>query len=342
MRPTWLLYGANGTTGRLVLSIWQKAFPQLPPPLLAGRDAFQLTTLSQTYGCPYQAFSLAELPTIAFSELPHLVVNLAGPYENTTLPWVTWCEQHGIAYLDICGEWRTFQRLYARHSSVPLITAAGFDTVAGEAALYLLRQRYPQARSLQLYIYAQGGFSAGTVQSALTMLPHGYYQWQAGQLHPIPFQEVRLTLQGRELLFFSATLAELVTFPAWNPDIKHLATWVALPPRYVRWRSLLERVFAWQPFAERLLGLVRQRRATLAHRMHLSAESFVLAAAAETPEALLLRTPQAYVFTAWTVLRSVELFLAEGAAPGPASAFSRWRERLWGSLPGTWTRWQPI
>ncbi len=338
----WLLYGANGTTGRLVLSIWQKAFPQLPPPLLAGRDASQLALLSQTYGSPYEAFSLQELPTLSLPELPRLVVNLAGPYEHTALPWVTWCEKRGIAYLDICGEWRTFQRLYARGSSVPLITAAGFDTVAGEAALFLLRQRYPQARTLHLYIYAKGGFSAGTVQSALTMLPHGYYQWQAGHLTPIPFQEVRQTLQDQVVSFFSATLAELITFPAWNPDLVRLSTWVALPPRYLRWRSFLERVFAWQPFAEAILKLVRARRTPLAQQMNLSAESLVLAKAEEAPEALLLRTPQAYVFTAWTVLRSVEFFLAEGAAPGPASALSRWRDRLWQALPGTWVRWQPL
>jgi hypothetical protein len=76
--------------------------------------------------------------------------------------------------------------------------------------------------------------------------------------------------------------------------------------------------------------------------MDLSAESYVLVEAEGASERLYVRTPQAYVFTAWTILRTVGLFAEGGAAPGPASAFSRWKERLWDALPGTWTTWQAL
>lgn len=339
----WLLYGANGTTGQLLLSIWQKASFEVPAFYIAGRNAPQLQMLGQKYGLPHLTFSLDELATTRIPEEVQLIVNFAGPYTHTAGIWVSWCQRRRVAYLDICGEWRLFQRLYqeASQAQVPLITAAGFDTVVGEAALYFLRQKYPHARHLALFVYARGGFSAGTVRSALSMLTEGYHRWEKGHLHSVPFTETRRQVRGKTLSFFSASLAELITFPAWNPDVDRLEAWVALPPSYLRRRLLLERFFAWKPLHNGLLRLVDSQRARLAREMDLSQESWVFAEAEEAPERLALRTPQPYVFTAWTVLRSVERFFAEGAEPGPASAFSRWREKLWGNLSGAYQVWEP-
>lgn len=342
----WLLYGANGTSGRLLLDIWQKTWSELPAPLLAGRDPVALQALSEQYTLPYKAFSLKELANAALPAELRLVVNFAGPYVHTAQPWLTFCREKGLAYLDICGEWPVLQAHYEaeatyRQAQIPVLLGAGYDTVAGEATLYFFRQRYPTAQKLHLGIYAQGGFSAGTVQSALQTLPHRYRHWEGGQLQLSPFQSLKRPLPtGQIRTFWKATLAELLTFPTWNPDLQQLTTWVALPRRYMRWLPLLEKVFAWAPFQTKLQELVRSRRPQLAKHMDLSAQCYTFVEAEGISERLYVRTPQAYVFTAWTALQSVRLFLEEGAEPGVQSAFARWRERLWQALPGTALVWQ--
>lgn len=328
----WLLYGANGTTGRLLLEVWQAHFSDLPKPLIAGRNAIAVRALGEKYGLEWAAFPLENLGKQSLNGI-QLVVNLAGPYQETARPWVEACLHAGVAYMDICGEWRTFQWMYSLPSvSVPLITAAGYDTVVGEGALYFLRKAFPQSKRLKLGIYARGGFSAGTVKSALGMLTEGYYIWQQGALLPVPFQTTRWQVsQDKAYEFAIGTLAELITFPAWNPDIESLSAWVALPKRYWRWRPLLERVFVWKPFLSGMQRLLDAQRGQLAQKMDKTARSLVIAQS-EYGE-VRVRSPQPYVLTAWTTLASVRLFFSVGAEKGVASAFARWRERLWACLP---------
>lgn len=341
-----MLYGANGTTGRLFLEVWHKSGTELPPCVLAGRSAHALRSLAEKYNLPYQTFTLDELPHLSLQGAPKIIVNFAGPYAYTARPWLDYCLRKGIAYMDISGEWRVLADMYAqqeafREAGVPVIPSAGFDTVIGEGAVYAFRQKYPQARALHLGIYARGGYSAGTVRSALVTLPHGYFYWERGALRPVGFSGVERRLaNGKVYHFWRATLAELVTLPAWMPDLEALHTWVALPPRYMRWRPFLEKVFAWQPFMEGILGLVDTQRARLAREMDLEAPSCTFVEAPAVPEWLYVASRQPYVLTAWAVLQSLQLFFGEGAAPGVQSAFGRWKEKLWEGIPGLQTLWK--
>ncbi|MCX8112898.1 MAG: hypothetical protein N3E49_06885 [Bacteroidia bacterium] len=328
----WLLYGANGTTGRILLEIWKAHFSDLPRPVLAGRNPVALRALGERYGLSYEVFSLVQLHQRTLPSEIQLVVNLAGPYSETAQPWIEVCSAHRKAYMDICGEWRTFQQMYAHCAlSVPIITAAGYDTVIGEGALYRLCQARPNPEQLKLRVYAKGGFSAGTVKSALTMLTQGYYIWRDGQLLAVPFHEEKWEiLPHRTYTFAVATLAELITFPAWHP-VKELSTWVALPERYLRWRGLLEKIAVWKPFLEGMYRLLDMQRGRLAREMDLNARSYLVAHTEDY--FVLVDSPQPYWVTAWTVLSAVRLFFSEGAEAGVSSAFSRWRDKLWEALP---------
>ncbi|MCX7606179.1 MAG: hypothetical protein N2170_02780 [Bacteroidia bacterium] len=342
----WLLYGANGTTGRLLLEIWRKGMGDGVPPILAGRNPSALQALGELYGLPYLCFSLEELPRVSLPSEVRLIANFAGPYESTAQPWLQYCSEKGLAYLDICGEWKVLHHIYESASlylsaQIPLIHGAGYDTVIGEGALYFFRQRYPEALRLHLGVYTRGGFSTGTVRSALVTLPKGYYRWEKGRLHPIPFgSSERPLYTEKKYLFWSATLAELITFPAWNPDLEALSTWVALPKRYIRWVPFLEKVFAWEPFLDGLLRLLDSQRARFARKMDFNTTSCTLVEAEGGSERLYIRTPQPYVVTAWAVLRSVQLFFSGTNEPGPKSAFGRWKEQLWNQLPGLQLSWQ--
>ncbi len=334
----WLLYGANGTTGRILLRQWAEEGKRrdIPPPILAGRQADVLSALGESYNLPTRAFTLTDLQKQDFSGI-QLVVNFAGPYEDTQEPWLALCLEQGLDYLDISGEWHSIGALYEqadRYTAAgrAVIVAAGFDTVAGEAALWAYQQKYPQARRLRLGIYAEGGFSAGTARSAFRMLPHGFWAYEKGQFVPLR-NSLRVPLpDGQVRHFWPATLAELKTFPAWR-EIARLETYVAVPPRYARWTRLLERITAIAPAARLLDRLIASQRLRLATEMDLSALSFLFVEAADLPERFWIQTPQAYVFTAEAVLEVVRLYFRQGAQPGVQSAFSRYPQALWENLP---------
>ncbi|MCS7163227.1 MAG: saccharopine dehydrogenase NADP-binding domain-containing protein [Bacteroidia bacterium] len=342
----WLLYGANGTTGRLVLRVWRAHFPDLPPPLLGGRRETELRALAQAYGLSYQAFPLTTLQNLELPKEIRLIANLAGPYRYTSEPWLKYCLQQGRDYLDICGEWPVFAQLYAAaeeyaQKGLAVITGAGYDTVAGETALTLFRARYPQAQDLRLAIYAEGGFSAGTARAALGVLSAGEVYWQEGQLQPGPTQTCQYRLpDGRTRTFRSAPLAELITYPAWNPELRTLRTYVGLPPKLQRWQGVVQWL-SKQAIVQALIGwLLEQYRTTLADRMTLTGRAYAIADSIGAPAYGVFESPQPYWATAWLVLRSLQLYLKEGAAAGVASAFARWQKALWEGLP-TQIHWQP-
>jgi short subunit dehydrogenase-like uncharacterized protein len=332
----WLLYGANGTTGQILLKVWAENREASPPILLAGRQESALQALAKTYDLLYKAFPLDQLKAQDLKGI-RLVVNFAGPYESTQEPWLRYCEQHGLAYLDISGEWKSLAKLYQASDrwtalGLPILTSAGFDTVAGEAALWLFRQKHPRANRFHLGIWAEGGFSAGTARSAFRMLPHGFWHYEGGRLVRAGGPITRAYPRGKPRAFWPATLAELITFPAWQ-SVSRLETYVAVPPRYARWTPLLERVVSIVPAAHLLDRMLMRQRTRLATEMDLTAESYLFVEAEEVPERLWVRTEQAYLFTARSVLETVKAFYEEGAQPGVASAFSRYPQRLWERLP---------
>ncbi len=339
----WLLYGANGTTGTLFLQTWQQRWPGAPP-ILAGRSELALKSLAQAYDLPYLCFELSQLSQVKLPPLG-LIVNLAGPYMDTAQPWLEYCQANRLSYIDISGEWRTFERIYAQaeafyQAGIAVITAAGFDTVAGEASLTAFRRRYPQASVLRLSIYAEGGFSAGTAQSAFRMLPAGFFCYEAGHLVPWKGTQIITLPDARQHEFRAATLAELITFPAWQP-VQRLETYVAIPPRYSHYVPFVEKVFVWQPFAQAVEYLIRQQRSRLASQMDLAAPSFLHVESPEAPERLFITTQQAYLFTVMVLGRAIQAYFEQGVKPGVASAYARYGDHLLEGL--SWhSQWQHL
>src|SRR5215813_10483257 len=99
---TWMLYGAYGTTGRLILD---EARRRGHRPILAGRDAVKLRQLQQATGLdavPLPLEGASELRT-ALSGLRGVVL-AAGPYEVTGPLMRAACLDARCSYLDVNGE----------------------------------------------------------------------------------------------------------------------------------------------------------------------------------------------------------------------------------------------
>src|SRR5690606_1050120 len=107
MSARFLIYGANGYTGRLLV---EEAIRRGQRPLLAGRNRDEITALALATGLEGRCFSLADHHALdeALSEVDALLL-AAGPFEDTSRPAVDACLRTGTHYLDITGELAVFE-----------------------------------------------------------------------------------------------------------------------------------------------------------------------------------------------------------------------------------------
>src|SRR5262252_1416397 len=97
--PTWMLYGAYGQTGRLIVD---EALRRGHHPILTGRDAAKLQQLQRVTG-----LATVQLPLEGKSELRRAlsglrcVVLAAGPYQVTGPLMRAACMDARCSYLDI-------------------------------------------------------------------------------------------------------------------------------------------------------------------------------------------------------------------------------------------------
>lgn len=99
---TFLLYGANGYTGRLIAGL---AASYGLSPILAGRNEKALQELSQKLGYPYQVIDLADTAALQSSlQEVSVVLHAAGPFQFTARKMMEACLATHTHYLDITGD----------------------------------------------------------------------------------------------------------------------------------------------------------------------------------------------------------------------------------------------
>src|SRR5262249_13172092 len=107
MNATFLLYGANGYSGRLIA---ERARARNLRPILAGRNGAEIETIAKALDLPFRVFSLDDRASLeaALSEVL-FVLHCAGPFSHTSAPMIAACLQTERHYLDITGEIGVFE-----------------------------------------------------------------------------------------------------------------------------------------------------------------------------------------------------------------------------------------
>lgn len=156
MSQTWMIYGGYGYTGELVV---REAVQRGLRPVIAGRSASKLAPLADELGLECRAFDVGQAST-------HLrdiavVLNCAGPFSSTAKPLVEACLETRTHYVDITGEIPVFELCHgldaqAKALGVVLCPGAGFDIVPTDCLAAMLKQRMPDAVTIDL------AFSFGT------------------------------------------------------------------------------------------------------------------------------------------------------------------------------------
>jgi short subunit dehydrogenase-like uncharacterized protein len=323
--PHWLLYGANGYTGLLVLA---EALRRGLRPILAGRRAAEVEALAHEHGLPARSFDLTNAATLrAALDGASLVLHCAGPFSATCAPMLEACLTVGAHYVDITGEIDVFAHCHAEHArarqrGVNLVPGAGFDVVPTDSLAALLARDAADPRELVLAFEAGGGPSPGTARTSVEGLARGGRVRRAGALVDVP-------LAWKERTFLRDGVPRAATTIPWG-DVytAHLTTgapdievYMAMPPatiaRLRRWRWLaplaglgpLRRWLAGRAGAVR--GPSDARRAVSGCRVWGE-----LRGADGTLHRAELDTPNGYDVTAWCAVGIVERLLRDPPREG--------------------------
>lgn len=166
MQNKFLLYGANGYTGRLIASMASQ-FNLIP--VLAGRNSAALKEMASALSLEFVTVNLDDATALetTLKQFP-LVLHAAGPFKFTAQKMAKACLATGVHYLDITGEIAVFELLkkmdgLAKEKGIMIMPGVGFDVVPTDCMAKFLHEKMPNATHLKLAFATIGGkLSHGT------------------------------------------------------------------------------------------------------------------------------------------------------------------------------------
>lgn len=230
----WMIYGANGYTGRLVAAEAKKRGMN---PVLAGRNRAAVEALAGELGLEWCAFAFDSVDRVeSHIRGIELLLNLAGPFNKTADIAVQACIRNGIHYLDIAGEPRVFEQIYAHDAAAKasgsmIIPAVGFDVVPSDMLANSLASRLPDAIQLEMAFFGNGSGSAGSAKTVLGMMADKCLVRRNGKLQRLPLAALTKTVQfsDREAFCMSVTWGDISS--AWrSTGIPNITMYMATTP----------------------------------------------------------------------------------------------------------------
>jgi short subunit dehydrogenase-like uncharacterized protein len=185
----WLVYGATGYTGRLVV---EEARRRDLSPIVAGRSAEKVRAVAEPAGLEWGAVALDDGPGLRRAlEGVACVLHVAGPFSATARPMLEACLDTRTHYLDVTGEIDVFERAAsldarARAAGVMLLPGTGFDVVPSDCLAAHVAARAPGAHRLRLAIAGLGGASRGTTRTMVEALGEGTRVRRGGRIVSVP------------------------------------------------------------------------------------------------------------------------------------------------------------
>lgn len=330
----WLVYGANGFTGRLVV---ERAIALGLRPIVAGRRENALGPWAFPLGLEYRVFDLEDAAALdAGLDGVDVVLHCAGPFSATSAPMLDACLRKRVHYLDLTGEYEVIEAIFARDAElraagIAAVPAVGFDVVPTDCMAAQLAAALPDATWLEMGILSQGAMSRGTGRTAVELLRVPGIARINGKLRTVkPAWRTReVTIDGKDRTFVSFQLAD-VSSAFHATRIPNVVMYMAIPPRFVGWLPWLETVQPWLTGAwvqrrmrawvdKNLTGPDEETRASSVNRIW---------GRAEAPDGRLVigrvQTPEGYRFTAIAAVAAVSYVLEHGVPPGahtPSTAF---------------------
>ena len=248
MSSNFLLYGANGYTGKLIAHL---ASERGLRPILAGRDAATVEPLATELKLESRIFALDDSDAIAatLSEV-EVVLHCAGPFSRTSKPMADGCLRTKTHYLDITGEAAVIETLAARDrearaAGIMLLPCVGFDVVPSDCLAAHLKRRLPEAKRLTLAIQGLGRISRGTATTMVENINRGGLVRRDGKLASVP-----AAWKTREIDFGRGPVTATtipwgdVATAFYSTGIPNIEVYAAIP-KGLRLMMKLSRPFGW-------------------------------------------------------------------------------------------------
>ena len=179
-----VVHGATGFTGRLVVEYLLQRYPAGSGVrwAMGGRSAQKLAAVRDEVGAPANtplvvtdSTDMASLR--ALMAQTRLVLTTVGPYQLYGNELVAACAEHGVDYVDLCGEpaWMRkmidAQEAQARRSGARIVFSCGFDSIPFDLGVLMLQNEMkarfgkPATRVRGRVRRMKGTFSGGTAAS---------------------------------------------------------------------------------------------------------------------------------------------------------------------------------
>lgn len=313
----WMLYGANGYTGKLLL---EEALRRGYRPIIAGRSERKISELAEQYGVEKIVTGLDDEKKLTeVLEKVDLIFNAAGPFIYTSEPVLNACLKTGTNYVDITGEIPVFQKVFAldkhaREKGICLLPGAGFDVVPTDCLAKYLAGRMPDATYLELAFVGLTLPSAGTAKTMVEMLPEGGLVRRNGVLErqPLGIGAKRVRFPNREYLAVPIPWGDLETAYR-STRIPNITTLIVYPEAMIKgmrlYSPLIRRFTALKTLKKLLQKTIGVFISGPDENLRERGKSYVYGmvknSAGEIKEAW-LETPEVYKFTAIAGIKIVE------------------------------------
>lgn len=333
----FLLYGANGYSGQLIARFANQYGLQ---PILAGRNREAITALAQQLKMEYRIVSLDDAAALEQTVREvKLVVHAAGPYDLTAQQMINACMAAGAHYIDLNGDLQVFETIrandqQAKEKNIMLLPGAGFDVVPTDCLSLWLKNRLPDAVSLQIaFVIIGSGLSRGTSITTLQKLGLPGASRKNGKIVPEPVGVRGMWVgfpPGNERSFMMSIPWGDVSTAYFTTGIPNIETYTGVSKG--TWIFLkLQRLYNWLLRTEFMHGIItkiiNRKSPGPDDARRDKAVSLIRAKVAnakgESAEAT-MRCPEAYSLTALTTLLIAKKILSGDFKPGyqtPASAY---------------------
>ena len=328
MKTKILVYGVLGYTGNLFL---ERALDRSLPIVLGAREK-ELEGAAERLGLEYRVFEISDAPGIAahLSDI-RAVVNLASISFGVNRHLIDACLQTGTHYVDLAAECPDMLGILELHDAassrgVMLMPGAGFNLVTTDIAGAIASKLLADPTRLSLGFATLGKASRGTIRSVLRLASETGYSRRAGELVATrsasekrifraehkDYPLINNALMGDVITSFMSTNIREITAYSYYPWIlvqfmKGRMDWLR---RFLMAHS--DRFFAPGPSADEL------------DSQHTYSWAQVDDAGGRSAT-VVIRGPQAYVFTVKAIGRIIDRLARNDVKPGftPPSFYGR-------------------
>ncbi len=232
----FLLYGANGYTGRLIAKL---AASYNLHPILAGRNEIAIRQLASELALPFKVFDLEDPVQLAnVLKNQTVVLHAAGPFQRTAHAMIAACLATNTHYIDITGEIPVFEMARrfdsaAKDANIMLMPGVGFDVVPTDCMALHLKKRMPDATKLQLAFTSVGGaLSHGTAATMILGLGEGGLMRHEGKIvkKPLGHKGMWVNFGGVKKFVMTIPWGDIST-AYYTTGIPNIETYTGIAPK---------------------------------------------------------------------------------------------------------------